>query len=544
MISVILDGKSVKDSAPEISNDLSQSSPSFYIVPTSDQDPVIDWSSIEEVSSHVSRATLSGMQQLWKQHASAMDSEGKSFAQLIYSMHSQALKEVASMKTFELKSVMGILNNFTSGVRETVLEVFQQMRKQNDEFAQQMYQASRRNFTRNLKSALEARDAWYQDKIKSMKALHDNTLATTRAAAAAEMKQLRLQVQNEMAARTASREQRRNNLAAATAAAAAAATAAVASSAAAAAAASGAPSTAIQAAAGTPASVGAMPYSGATSGLSAASPAVVGAQRQSTPVGNVSMASAAGRMTPPAVPGFSGLDAGIMEDDSFDESGMMGATMLAKGASEAVQALEVARAATEELRAKVDSMTLMVQSEKAEVANWRSKWAQESTKTEGIKRECMQIVTKCEEHVRTLQQQHLTELGQRDYILQRCRDTILNLEARVAELSGTQPVNPLDIQRILNQQQQRPPPNPAGQQGISAPAVPVAAGRLRGPSVPGTNAHSAAAAAAAVGTLAALNAQQQDKDRQADSAAKGQLVNVPPGYGLNSIAEKIQGGRP
>ncbi len=40
-------------------------------------------------------------------------------------------------------------------------------------------------------------------------------------------------------------------------------------------------------------------------------------------------------------------------------------------------------------------------------------------------------MTKCEEHVKTLQQQHLTELGQRDYILQRCKDTIVNLEARV-----------------------------------------------------------------------------------------------------------------
>jgi hypothetical protein len=39
---------------------------------------------------------------------------------------------------------------------------------------------------------------------------------------------------------------------------------------------------------------------------------------------------------------------------------------------------------------------------------------------------------RCEEHVKGLQQQHLAELGQRDYILQRCKDTILNLEVKVA----------------------------------------------------------------------------------------------------------------
>ena len=39
------------------------------------------------------------------------------------------------------------------------------MRKQDDDFAQLMYQTSRRTFTSNLKSALEARDAWHQDKV-------------------------------------------------------------------------------------------------------------------------------------------------------------------------------------------------------------------------------------------------------------------------------------------------------------------------------------------------------------------------------------------
>jgi hypothetical protein len=73
-----------------------------------DADPIIDWSSIEEVSSHVSRATLSGMQQLWKQHASAMDAEGKTFAQQIYSMHLQAIK---------VSSILRNINNLFSQSR-------------------------------------------------------------------------------------------------------------------------------------------------------------------------------------------------------------------------------------------------------------------------------------------------------------------------------------------------------------------------------------------------------------------------------------------
>lgn len=55
-------------------------------------DPVIDWSSVEEVASHVSRTTLVGMQQLWKQHAGSMDAQGKAFAQQVYSLHSQTMK--------------------------------------------------------------------------------------------------------------------------------------------------------------------------------------------------------------------------------------------------------------------------------------------------------------------------------------------------------------------------------------------------------------------------------------------------------------------
>lgn len=53
-----------------------------------------------------------------------------------------------------------------------------------------------------------------------------------------------------------------------------------------------------------------------------------------------------------------------------------------------------------------------------------------------------QIVTKCEQHIQGLQQQHIAEMSQRDYILQRCKDTIMNLEARVAELTGAGPQDP------------------------------------------------------------------------------------------------------
>ncbi len=36
------------------------------------------------------------------------------------------------------------------------------------------------------------------------------------------------------------------------------------------------------------------------------------------------------------------------------------------------------------------------------------------------------------QHVTQLQQQHIAEISQRDYLLQRCRDTIAALEARLA----------------------------------------------------------------------------------------------------------------
>lgn len=40
------------------------------------------------------------------------------------------------------------------------------MRKHDDMFAQQLYQMTRRTFARNLKEALEAKDAWYKEKVR------------------------------------------------------------------------------------------------------------------------------------------------------------------------------------------------------------------------------------------------------------------------------------------------------------------------------------------------------------------------------------------
>eukprot|EP00955_Chlamydomonas_euryale_P043223 352534-Chlamydomonas_euryale.AAC.4 len=54
--------------------------PAFACRPSAALDaaePAIDWSSVEEVSAHVSRTTLAGMQQLWRQHAASMDAQAR-----------------------------------------------------------------------------------------------------------------------------------------------------------------------------------------------------------------------------------------------------------------------------------------------------------------------------------------------------------------------------------------------------------------------------------------------------------------------------------
>lgn len=55
-------------------------------------DDNFDWSSVEQVTSLVSKTTLAGLQQQWKQHAGSMDQYGRSFAENMYNMHSQVIK--------------------------------------------------------------------------------------------------------------------------------------------------------------------------------------------------------------------------------------------------------------------------------------------------------------------------------------------------------------------------------------------------------------------------------------------------------------------
>ena len=52
---------------------------------------------MEQVAGHVSRTTLSSMQQLWRSHSTAMDSRGKQFAETVYSLHAQAVKVCLSV---------------------------------------------------------------------------------------------------------------------------------------------------------------------------------------------------------------------------------------------------------------------------------------------------------------------------------------------------------------------------------------------------------------------------------------------------------------
>jgi hypothetical protein len=40
---------------------------------------------------------------------------------------------------------------------------------------------------------------------------------------------------------------------------------------------------------------------------------------------------------------------------------------------------------------QLDDHRLQLQLERADISNWKDKWAQENAKTDGIKRECMQV---------------------------------------------------------------------------------------------------------------------------------------------------------
>uniref|UniRef100_A0A7R9Z897 Uncharacterized protein n=1 Tax=Chlamydomonas euryale TaxID=1486919 RepID=A0A7R9Z897_9CHLO len=324
-------------------------------------EPAIDWSSVEEVSAHVSRTTLAGMQQLWRQHAASMDAQGKAFAQTVYSMHSDAVRRAATLRTTDLQSVVGLVNEFTSGVREALLDGFQSMRTADDSFAQATYQATRRTFAHTLKTALDARGDWYLEKLRSQREAHDAQLAMQRAAMSEALSQQAQKLRREM-------DMLRGALRAQGGAAAAVADAAV------------------------------------TDGGDAGSAA-------GSDVGD------AGRGTRTPTP------------DAIDGGGVAG---MADAACE----LAAVRAELVDLLGVVEGLDAALALERAEVASWRGKWAAESANTDAIKRECAELVARAEQHVAELQGMHMRELGRRDEMLRRCRDTIENLEAQLGATAG------------------------------------------------------------------------------------------------------------
>ena len=52
----------------------------------------IDMQNVEEVAGHASKATLSSMQQLWRSHGVQMDAKGRSAAEVLFTLHAQAIK--------------------------------------------------------------------------------------------------------------------------------------------------------------------------------------------------------------------------------------------------------------------------------------------------------------------------------------------------------------------------------------------------------------------------------------------------------------------
>jgi hypothetical protein len=52
----------------------------------------------------------------------------------------------------------------------------QDVRRQDDAFTQRLYTTTRLGFTQNLRAALEARDGWYRDKLRGVRARHEAQL--------------------------------------------------------------------------------------------------------------------------------------------------------------------------------------------------------------------------------------------------------------------------------------------------------------------------------------------------------------------------------
>ncbi|GLC64774.1 hypothetical protein PLESTF_000206100 [Pleodorina starrii] len=418
----------------------------------------VDWSSVDQVAQMVSRTTMGAMQQLWRQHATGMDELGRVYAERMYESHSQTVREIAEVKSFDLRRVLGVLNSFTEATRELVLSILQEIKNRDDEFTQQLYQTTRGAFARNLRSALEARDAWYREKLRGLRQRHDAQLAAVRHAAAVELQQRQMQLKIALA-RTLAKSTRGENpaallnmLAARTgtdlgmhsgAAAAPTVTAAGALAIEAASTASGtgaAVGGASAAAGGAAAGAGLLPEAAAVARNSAAAMAAVTAAASAAPAAGLGIGDgAAGGGAMPAAE--LGPEAAILEE-LFEDANAADALNRELEAS-----LARANAEMMDLRDKMEAAQAAAQEAAADAAQWRSKWAIESTKTDSIKRESMAIIAKCEEHLTQLQQHHIAEISQRDYLLQRCRDTIAALEARLPAVPAPPAATAMETQR-------------------------------------------------------------------------------------------------
>ncbi|GLI64722.1 hypothetical protein VaNZ11_008086 [Volvox africanus] len=399
----------------------------------------VDWSSVDQVAQMVSRITMGAMQQLWRQHATGMDELGRQYAERMYESHSQTVREIAEVKNFDLRRVLGVLNAFTEVTRELVLGILQEIKHKDDDFTQQLYQTTRGAFSRNLRSALEARDAWYREKLRGLRQRHDAQLAAVRHAAAVELQQRQMQLKIALARTLAKSARGDNPMAILNMLAARTGTELGMHS-------SGATSAPILSPAGTvglenaSTTSGAAPAGGATGAASTAaglSPeataavrsnvaamAAVAAAASTMPSGSLGMGDG-GNGGGIVAPAELGPEADILEE-LFEDANAADALNRELEAS-----LARANAELLDLRDKLEAAQTAAQDAALEAAQWRNKWAVEATKTDSLKRESMAIIAKCEEHLTQLQQHHIAEISQRDYLLQRCRDTITNLEARL-----------------------------------------------------------------------------------------------------------------
>ncbi|KAL6756584.1 hypothetical protein V8C86DRAFT_61943 [Haematococcus lacustris] len=404
----------------------------------------VDWTSADTVAAHVSKTTLAGMQQLWRTHAAQMDSRGREFAERVYSLHSHAIQDIAELKTLELKQVLAVLNRFTASTRETVLQIFQDMRLADDEFAQGLYQTSRRAFTRNLQQALEAKDQLSAQKIQHLKAQHEQVLAAQRRAAAVETQQA-ISEQREVLMREMKQDNKRSLLQAISAITAMAQQGQLSLGP------SLPPTPSLPGPSPSTAHTGGhtQPWSSGAAATMAERPGA-GSQEGGWPGTHTGPLDSSGAPAtssrPSTAPGApvqasrsaAALSLELLQALAQQSDGELGSVLAQK---ELQANLDATTAALEEMRGRVEELTMSLQQEKADIANWKDKWAQENQKTDGIKRECLQVIIKCEQRVQALQAQHMSELSKRDHIMQRCKNTIVRLEARVAELSG-QPADP------------------------------------------------------------------------------------------------------